>query len=60
MRIRFCWVWISGWMRARNGAGLARSAAGIRLFDQKLEKIQGDALNRRDIEAAIENASARL
>jgi len=33
---------------------LARSAAGIRLSDQKLEKIQGDALNRRDIEAALD------
>jgi len=33
---------------------LARSAAGIRLSDKKLEKIQGDALNRRDIEAALD------
>lgn len=33
---------------------LARSEAGIRLSDQKLEKIQGDALNRRDIEAALD------
>jgi len=33
---------------------LARSAAGIRLSDPNLEKIQGNALDRRDIEAALD------
>lgn len=40
--------------RGHQVRALARSAAGIRLSDQKLEKIQGDALNRRDIEAALD------
>jgi putative NADH-flavin reductase len=33
---------------------LARSAAGIELSDPKLEKIQGDALDSRDVEAALD------
>ncbi|MDI1286723.1 MAG: NAD(P)H-binding protein [Reyranella sp.] len=33
---------------------LARSAAGIGLSDPHLENIQGDALDRRDIEAALD------
>ncbi len=32
---------------------LARSAPGMSLSDRKLEKMQGDALDRRDIEAAL-------
>ena len=32
---------------------LARSVAGIWLSDPNLENTQGDALNRRDIEAAL-------
>ncbi|NOT41391.1 MAG: NAD(P)H-binding protein [Alphaproteobacteria bacterium] len=32
---------------------LARSAAGIDLSSPKLEKVRGDALNRRDVEAAL-------
>lgn len=40
--------------RGHQVRALARSAVGIRLSDQKLEKIQGDALNRRDIEAALD------
>lgn len=33
---------------------LARSVAGVRLSDPNLENVQGDALNRRDIEAALD------
>ena len=33
---------------------LARSAAKIGLYDPNLEKLQGDALNLRDIEAALD------
>jgi uncharacterized protein YbjT (DUF2867 family) len=32
---------------------LARSAAGMALSDPKLEKVAGDALNTRDVEAAL-------
>ena len=32
---------------------LARSAAGITLSDPKLEKVVGDALKTRDVEAAL-------
>lgn len=37
---------------------LARSAAGRRLSDPNLEEIQGDALDRRDIEAALDGMDA--
>jgi putative NADH-flavin reductase len=37
---------------------LARSAAAIPLSDSKLEKVQGDALNRQDIEAALTGVDA--
>jgi uncharacterized protein YbjT (DUF2867 family) len=37
---------------------LARSAAGKRLSDPNLENIQGDALDRRDIEAALDGMDA--
>ena len=32
---------------------LARSAAAIPLSNSRLEKVQGDALNKQDVEAAL-------
>ena len=37
---------------------LARSAASINLSDAKLEKVQGDALNKPDVEAALAGVDA--
>ena len=37
---------------------LARSAASINLSDAKLEKVQGDALNKPDVEAALAGIDA--
>ena len=37
---------------------LARSAASINLSDPKLEKVQGDALNQQDVEAALAGVDA--
>ena len=37
---------------------LARSAAAISLSNPKLEKVRGDALNHRDVEAALAGVDA--
>ncbi|TGD61447.1 SDR family oxidoreductase [Tabrizicola sp. WMC-M-20] len=37
---------------------LARSATSINLSDAKLEKVQGDALNQQDVEAALAGVDA--
>lgn len=37
---------------------LARSATSIHLSDTKLEKVQGDALNQQDVEAALTEVDA--
>ena len=41
-----------------NVRALARSAAAISLSNPKLEKVRGDALNHRDVEAALAGVDA--
>ena len=37
---------------------LARSASAINLHDARLEKVQGDALNQQDVDAALTGVDA--